>query len=218
MGVIEEEGLHLAPQLRQAGVRSVFLGTDGLKASRYLETSGAGVAGPYYSNASTDIKLQTAALGFAKAYSRCYNTPHSVYSAEAYDAAGRFLGSDATDYQGCFDIPGLPHVPRQAVEHHERLGAGAVPGQERAENSLGDCELLVFQQGAGLEDFAEEVDVFPADEAVGPVELDEPAQVGPEIEMETLRLPQSPGSNQITQRRLPRAGRPDENHCRVAAL
>ena len=87
-GVIEEEGLRLAPQLRQAGVRSVFMGTDGLKASRYLETPEAGVLGPYYSNASTDVKLQPSALGFKKAFGRRYNTPYSVYSAEAYDAAG----------------------------------------------------------------------------------------------------------------------------------
>jgi len=88
MGVIEEEGLHLAPQLRQAGVRAFFLGTDGLKASRYLDTPGAGARGPYYSNASTDIQLQTSALEFRNTYGRRYNTPYSVYSAEAYDAAG----------------------------------------------------------------------------------------------------------------------------------
>jgi len=87
-GVIEEEGLHLAPQLRRAGVRSVFLGTDGLKASRYLETPEAGVKGPFYSNASTDVSVQTSAQSFGKVFQDRFETPHSVYSAEAYDAAG----------------------------------------------------------------------------------------------------------------------------------
>ena len=86
-GVIEEEGLLLAPQLRSAGVSSVFLGTDGLKTSRYLETPLSAVKGPYFSNASTDLDVKTSAHAFKNAFVDRYGPTYSVYSAEAYDAA-----------------------------------------------------------------------------------------------------------------------------------
>ena len=86
-GVIEEEGLRLAPQLRSAGVTSTFFGTDGLKSSRYLETPQYDIKGPYYSNASTDLDVKATAHVFKKAFVERYGPTYSVYSAEAYDAA-----------------------------------------------------------------------------------------------------------------------------------
>jgi branched-chain amino acid transport system substrate-binding protein len=86
-GVIEEEGLRLAPQLRAAGVDSIFFGTDGLKSSRYLETPQYDVKGPYYSNASADLDVKASAHAFKEAFVQRYGPTYSVYSAEAYDAA-----------------------------------------------------------------------------------------------------------------------------------
>ncbi len=86
-GVIEDEGLRLAPQLRQAGVTSIFFGTDGLKASRYLETPQYPVKGPYHSNASTDITVKASAREFKNAFAQRFGPTYSVYAAEAYDAA-----------------------------------------------------------------------------------------------------------------------------------
>ena len=90
-GVIEEEGLRLAPQLRSAGVASVFFGTDGLKSSRYLETPQYDVKGPYYSNASTDLDVKATAHAFKEAFVERYGPTYSVYSAEAYDAANLMI-------------------------------------------------------------------------------------------------------------------------------
>jgi branched-chain amino acid transport system substrate-binding protein len=104
-GVIEEEGLLLAPQLRSAGVSSVFFGTDGLKASRYLETPLSAVKGPYFSNASTDLDVKTSAQAFKHAFVDRYGPTYSVYSAEAYDAANVIIHAMA----------GAEALTRQAV-------------------------------------------------------------------------------------------------------
>lgn len=98
-GVIEEEGLQLAPQLRSAGVRSIFFGTDGLKSSRYLETRQSVVKGPYYSNASTDLDVKASAHVFKKAFEDRYGQTYSVYSAEAYDAANVMIHAMASAKQ-----------------------------------------------------------------------------------------------------------------------
>jgi len=98
-GVIEEEGLLLAPQLRSAGVSSIFFGTDGLKSSRYLETPLSTVKGPYFSNASTDLDVKKSAYAFKNAFVDRYGPTYSVYSAEAYDAANVIIHAMAETEQ-----------------------------------------------------------------------------------------------------------------------
>jgi len=92
-GVIEEEGLRLAPQLRQAGVTAIFFGTDGLKSSRYLETAQYPFEGPYHSNASTDVSVKESAQEFKLAFEQRFGQIYSVYSAEAYDAANLLINA-----------------------------------------------------------------------------------------------------------------------------
>ncbi|MCL5046781.1 MAG: branched-chain amino acid ABC transporter substrate-binding protein [Actinobacteria bacterium] len=92
-GVIEAEGTRLAAQLRDRGVRAIFFGTDGLKASRFLETPGAGVDGPYHTNSSTDIHVKPSAAGFLSLYRERYGEDNPVYAAEAYDAANILISA-----------------------------------------------------------------------------------------------------------------------------
>jgi branched-chain amino acid transport system substrate-binding protein len=73
--------------LRQAGVRSIFFGTDGLKPSLYLTTPGYDVAGPYHTSTATDVWLNPSAAAFAQAYQARYGELYSIYTAEAFDAA-----------------------------------------------------------------------------------------------------------------------------------
>ena len=94
-GVIEAEGRHLAAQLRQAGVRAIFFGTDGLKPSLFLTTPAYEVAGPYHTSASTDIRVKPAAAMFAQAYLARYGELYSIYTAEAYDAANILIAACA---------------------------------------------------------------------------------------------------------------------------
>lgn len=94
-GVIEAEGRHLARQIRDAGVRAPYLGTDGLKPSHYLATPGAGVPGPYHTNAGTDIQVTPSAKAFVDAYQKRYGEIYSVYTAEGYDAANILIAAFA---------------------------------------------------------------------------------------------------------------------------
>lgn len=95
LGVIEAEGRHLAAQLRQAGVRAPYFGTDGLKPSRFLATPDYDVPGPYHTSASTDVQIKPSAAEFARAYHRRYGQSYSIYTAEAYDAANILMAACA---------------------------------------------------------------------------------------------------------------------------
>lgn len=92
-GLIEAEGRRLAKQLRQAGVRAIFFGTDGLKPSLFLTTPGYEVAGPYHTSASTDVRVKPSAAAFAQAYLTRYDELYSIYTAEAYDAANILIAA-----------------------------------------------------------------------------------------------------------------------------
>lgn len=95
MGVIEAEGRLLAGQLRQAGVRSILFGTDGLKPSLYLTTSGYEVEGPYHTSSATDVFVNPTAATFAQVYQARYGELYSIYTAEAYDAANIIISACA---------------------------------------------------------------------------------------------------------------------------
>jgi branched-chain amino acid transport system substrate-binding protein len=95
LGVIEAEGRLLARQLRQAGVRAIFFGTDGLKPSLFLSTPEYDVEGPYHTSAATDVYVQPSAAAFAQAYQARYGELYSIYTAEAYDAANILINACA---------------------------------------------------------------------------------------------------------------------------
>lgn len=85
--ILEPEGKLISRQLREAGNRSIFLGTDALKPSKFLLTPGYDVPGPYHSCATTDIIRESSAAKFAEAFEKKYGEKYSIYTAEAYDAA-----------------------------------------------------------------------------------------------------------------------------------
>jgi len=89
--ILEPEGKLITKHLREKGNRSIFLGTDALKPSKFLLTPGYDVPGPYHSCATTDIATAPSAAGFARAYQSKYGELYSVYTAEAYDAAGLLI-------------------------------------------------------------------------------------------------------------------------------
>src|SRR6056297_1442770 len=53
--ILEPEGKLITRQLRELGNKSIFLGTDALKPSKFLCTPGYDIPGPYHSCATTDI-------------------------------------------------------------------------------------------------------------------------------------------------------------------
>jgi branched-chain amino acid transport system substrate-binding protein len=106
-GLIEAEGSAMAHELRAGGVMAPYLGADGLKPSRYLETPEVEAEGPYYTSASADIRRRPSAVDFRQAYNQRFPdfSDHSVYTVEAYDAADVLL--DALRRAGTADRAGV---------------------------------------------------------------------------------------------------------------
>jgi branched-chain amino acid transport system substrate-binding protein len=88
-GLIEAEGSAMAHELRAVGVTAPYLGADGLKPSRYLETPEVDVVGPYYTSASADVRRRWSAVDFRQAYAQRFPqfADYTIYTVEAYDAA-----------------------------------------------------------------------------------------------------------------------------------
>jgi branched-chain amino acid transport system substrate-binding protein len=108
-GLIEAEGRLLAPRIREAGVRALYFGADGLKPSRFLATPGYDVPGPYHTNAGTNVWLKPSARDFVRAYTARYGEAYSIYTAEAYDAVNILI--DAFTRAQTLDRPSI----REAV-------------------------------------------------------------------------------------------------------
>jgi branched-chain amino acid transport system substrate-binding protein len=79
----------LAHQLRYAGLKAAFLGTDALKSYPYLEVPGLDAVHPYHTFAGCDIRTTLAARQFYFDVLARYPLTHVnlQYAAEAYDAA-----------------------------------------------------------------------------------------------------------------------------------
>lgn len=88
-GLIEAEGSAMAHELRAGDVLAPYLGADGLKPSRYLETPEAEAPGPYYTSACADVRQRPTAAEFRQAYAARFPqfAGYTIYTAEAYDAA-----------------------------------------------------------------------------------------------------------------------------------
>ncbi len=88
-GLIEAEGSVMAHELRTAGIRAPYMGADGLKPSRYLETPEVEVEGPYYTSACADVRRLPSAAAFRTAYAERFPSlaDYTIYTVEAFDAA-----------------------------------------------------------------------------------------------------------------------------------
>lgn len=79
----------MAHELRAGKVMAPYLGADGLKPSRYLETPEFEVPGPYYTSSCADVRRRPAAADFCRRYADRFPdfANYTIYTAEAYDAA-----------------------------------------------------------------------------------------------------------------------------------
>jgi branched-chain amino acid transport system substrate-binding protein len=87
----EETAVRIAVQLREAGVRTPFFATDGIKPLPYFATPDYDVDGPYYTNVCADPRVSPAAGAMVQRYIARFGEEPTVYMAEAYDAAGIIL-------------------------------------------------------------------------------------------------------------------------------
>lgn len=145
-GLIEAEGSAMAHELRATGVTAPYMGADGLKPSRYLETPEVEVVGPYYTSASANARQRPSAADFNRAFSAAYPqyAGYSIYTVEAYDAANILI--DALRRAG---TPDRAAILRQVAATKEFAGASGPiafsPTGERL-NPVIDC--YVVEKGA----------------------------------------------------------------------
>jgi len=76
-----------ALKLRKKGIKSIYLGTDAIKPSKFLTTPGFDVDGPYQSNVCTDLYRNEQTQDFTQKFIEKYGKIYSVYTAEGYVTA-----------------------------------------------------------------------------------------------------------------------------------
>jgi len=144
-GLIEAEGSAMAHELRAAGVTAPYLGADGLKPSRYLETPEVDVVGPYYTSASADVQRRRSAADFRQAYAQRFPqfADYTIYTVEAYDAANVLI--EAVRKAGTADREA---VLREVVRTRNYPGASGsitfAPDGERLDPAI---DFYVVRQG-----------------------------------------------------------------------
>jgi len=77
----------VALELRKKGLKSIYLGTDAIKPSKFLTTPGFDVDGPYQSNVCADLYRNEQTQDFTQKFIEKYGKIYSVYTAEGYVTA-----------------------------------------------------------------------------------------------------------------------------------
>lgn len=92
-GGTDDTGGLLVKSLRAAGVKSVFMGGDGLDSPSFLRRAGDAGAGVIYTTVFGPVNSFSNSLAFTEAYRKAYQTPPSGVAVYAYDAATVLLSA-----------------------------------------------------------------------------------------------------------------------------
>jgi len=136
----------MAHELRAGGVRAPYLGADGLKPSRYLETPETDAPGPYYTSACADVRRRPTAAEFCRMYAQHFPdlAGYTIYTAEAYDAANILI--DALRRAGRADREA---VREQVAATRDFPGAsGPITFSTTGDRSDPVIDFYVVKQGA----------------------------------------------------------------------
>ena len=85
-GGIYDQGAPFYKQVREKGVKAIFLGPDGMDAADFVRIAGKTVVNAYYTTAGGPIVMYPKAKDFAKTYKEKFKKDPTPYAAEAYDA------------------------------------------------------------------------------------------------------------------------------------
>ncbi len=85
-GGIYDQGAAFYKQVREKGVKAIFLGPDGMDAPDFVRIAGKTVVNAYYTTAGGPIAMYPKAKDFAKTYKEKFKKDPTPYAAEAYDA------------------------------------------------------------------------------------------------------------------------------------
>lgn len=85
-GVYQQGGL-LLKQMRERGVKAVFLGPDGLDSSEMVKIAGPAVVGSYYTTVAGPLDAYPESGAFAKKYKKRFGKEVESFGMYGYDAA-----------------------------------------------------------------------------------------------------------------------------------
>ena len=86
-GGIYDQGAPFFKQAREKGVKSKFLGPDGMDSSDLTKIAGKSVVGMYYTTAAGPVTAFPKAKAFADDFKKKFGKNPEPYAAESYDAA-----------------------------------------------------------------------------------------------------------------------------------
>ncbi len=92
-GGIYDQAAPFFKQAREKGVKSKFMGPDGLDSSDLTKIAGKAVGGMYYTSVAGPVTVYPKAKEFAKAYKEKFKKDPEPFSAQAYDATAIGLGA-----------------------------------------------------------------------------------------------------------------------------
>src|SRR5437870_6043294 len=85
-GGIYDQAAPFFKQAREKGVKSKFMGPDGMESSDLTKIAGKAVVGMYYTSAAGPASALAGAKGFVDDYKKKFSKNPEPYAAEAYDA------------------------------------------------------------------------------------------------------------------------------------
>ena len=99
-GGIYDQGAPFYKQVREKGVKAIFLGPDGMDSSDFVKIAGKAAVGMYYTTAAGPVAYYPKAKEFAKAFKEKFKKDPEPYAAEAYDATAVGLKAIEAAIQG----------------------------------------------------------------------------------------------------------------------
>ena len=145
---------------------------------------------------------------------RVVNAARSIAAGVVADALEDGVGAaDEVDEVGDADdggdVGGLAEVSWQAVEEDDVIVASAVVAEEGEKDFAGDGELFVFEERAGMEELADEVEFVGREVPVGGAGGGE-AEFVAEVEVDTLPVPEAVAFKDIAERGFAGTGGADD--------
>ncbi len=107
------------------------------------------------------------------------------------------------------DVGGLAEVSWQAVEDDDVIVGGAAVAEEGKQDFAGDGELFVFEECAGMEELADEVEFVGCEVPVGGAGGGE-AEFVAEVEVDTLPVPEAAAFEGVAERGFAGTGGADD--------
>jgi hypothetical protein len=145
---------------------------------------------------------------------RVVNAARSIAADVGADALEDGVGGAAEvdevgDADEVVDVGGLAEVSWQAVEDDDVIVGGAAVAEEGKQDFAGDGELFVFEERAGMEELADEVEFVGREVPVGGAGGGE-AEFVAEVEVDTLPVPEAVAFKDIAERGFAGTGGADD--------